>query len=556
MIIGLLLSLSAMAVPPHPSLLNQGKGATNNGTSYFLDHLDELHARGICTPTVHNASKSKFGAAAATGPFKVLALLVKFSDQNSNVAATKFDSLIFDTLGNTVRDYYDEISYGQLDLITVNLPSSVGWSTAPQTYAYYVNNQNGIGSYPQNSQKLVEDLVDQVDGLIDFSQYDNDGDGYVDAIIVVHSGSGAEYSGNSTDIWSHKWSIFPRQKDGVYISDYTIQPEYWTIPGDMTIGVYAHELGHAFGLPDLYDTDYSSNGIGRWGLMAYGAWLGPSLRGASPAHPSAWSRIEMGFETPVNVTSNLSGVSVDPVETGGSIYRLWNSGAAGPEYFLVENRQKVGYDLYLPGHGLLVWHIDESKLDNTQAWYPGQSAASHYLVGLEQADGLFEMEQLLDLGDGADPFPGTGTKNSFNATSSPNSDSYLAGETTVAIATIFEIGLVVTADFNVGLATGIGDNEGKNVAENFHLKQNYPNPFNPETHISFTTKTNAQVSLVIYNIIGQAVATLIDASLTAGEHTIIWDTHSSSSGDVSSGVYLYRLTVDGYTQTKKMLLLR
>ncbi|MDF1546131.1 MAG: M6 family metalloprotease domain-containing protein, partial [bacterium] len=367
-----LLAGAAMAAPPHPSVLEKASLEKSN-LPYYLENLAELRKNGIGKPSVNLLTKGTTEGAAmapsATGTFKALAILVQFSDQASSVQAGYFDSLLFDSVGNTVRDYYDEISYGQLDIVTVNLPTALGWQLAPQTYAFYVNNQNGVGSYPQNSQKLLEDLVDQIDAQVDFSQYDNDGDGYVDVVTMIHSGSGAEYSGLNSDIWSHKWEIFPRLKDGVLVKDYTIQPEYWTTPGDMTIGVYAHELGHAFGLPDLYDTDYSSNGIGRWGLMAFGSWLGPGLDGSSPAHPSAWCRIQMGFATSVNVVTNRSGEVINPVENGGSIYRLWNSGAASNEYFLIENRQKTGYDSYLPGHGLLIWHIDRAKSDNTEEWY-------------------------------------------------------------------------------------------------------------------------------------------------------------------------------------------
>ncbi len=88
---------------------------------------------------------------------------------------------MFDQNIGTLRDYYNKVSYGSLDLVTVNLPSTIGWVTAPITYSYYGNGQNGMGSYPQNTQRMVEDIVNLIDPLIDFSQYDNDGDGYVNA---------------------------------------------------------------------------------------------------------------------------------------------------------------------------------------------------------------------------------------------------------------------------------------------------------------------------------------------------------------------------------------
>ena len=269
---------------------------------------------------------------------------------------------MFDSAGITVWDYYDDASYGQLDIVTVNLPSSVGWVVAPQTYAYYVNDENGLNpaSYPNNARKLVEDLVTLVDPTVDFSRYDNDDNGFVDVLMVIHAGPGAENTGSDSDIWSHQWSITPRlTNDGAYVSTYTMQPEYLSSPGDMTIGVFVHELGHAFGLPDLYDTDYSSNGIGKWGIMAMGSWLGPGYNGGVPSHPCAWSRAQLGFINPTVVSSNTNSVAIEDVKTGGEVYRLWNSGSLGNEYFLVENRQKTGYDAYLPASGLLIWHVDQ-----------------------------------------------------------------------------------------------------------------------------------------------------------------------------------------------------
>ncbi len=130
---------SANAVPPHPQLLER-EAAAKSVQSYFMEHIDELHARGICTADEFlskkdfvNASKLSPGAITT---FRVLAILVKFSDNDSSVSATFFDSLVFGSTANTVRDYFDEISYSQFDLVTVNMPSSIGWQTAPQTYAY------------------------------------------------------------------------------------------------------------------------------------------------------------------------------------------------------------------------------------------------------------------------------------------------------------------------------------------------------------------------------------------------------------------------------------
>ena len=549
----------SVAAPPHPDLL----GRIERGEiaqPHYLSHLDELKARGVDNPGApYRQSMTRClsdgpSALAASGQFRALAVLVDFSDNRSAVEAAFFDSLIYDSLGATVRDYYGEVSYGQLDIVTVHRPSDLGWRLAPRPYAYYVNGQNGVGQYPQNTQKLVEDLTDQLDPLVDFSLYDNNRDGYVDVLLVIHAGSGAEFTGSDDDIWSHEWAITPRLKDGVYISTFTIQPEYWTYPGDMTIGVSCHELGHGLGLPDLYDIDYSSNGIGKWCLMGYGSWLGPDNRGESPAHLCAWSKAKVGFLDPTVVHYNQDQVQLRPVAHYPEVYRLWGSGAVGREYFLIENRQKLGYDAYLPGEGLLIWHIDETRPDNAAEWFPGKDSTRHALVALEQADGFFELEHRQGLGDSQDPYPGSGGATSFDALSHPDSYSYTNGLTGVAIENIGQADTIVTADLIVGLSSSQDPTEL--LPETIALSQNYPNPFNPSTTFNFSTQIAGRATLEVFNSLGQKVATPFDGVVEQGSTTVTWSAVTSSGQPLSSGVYFYRLCLGDAQQVHKMSLVR
>ncbi len=363
-------------------------------------------------------------------PFRTLAILVQFTDKPAQVSATFFDNLMFGTGAATVRGYYREVSYGLLDIVTLNLPSSLGWVMAPQTYSYYVNGQSCLGSYPRNCRRLTEDVVALVNPVVDFSRYDNDRDGYVDTVFIIHSGTGAEASGGSGNIiWSHSWWTYNEPYvDGVWVRSYTTEPEFWYSPGDMTHGVYVHELGHAFGLPDLYDIDYSSAGVGDWSLMSSGSWNG--YLGSSPAHPDAWSRVYLGFNPVTNLTGVNGAITVLNVEQNrtNAIYRL-NSGQPN-EYWLLENRQKIGSDTALPGSGLLIWHVDDNLNDSNRYEcrevnnYLCSGSTRHFRVALEQADGLLDLEYNRDQGDGGDPFPGSSSKTVFNFTSNPNSTSY------------------------------------------------------------------------------------------------------------------------------------
>ncbi len=443
------------AMPPHPDLerdIKLGKISLPD----WIFNPKHLQVKGINQSSFHPKSEAYPTGTGPVGSFKALVLLVNFSDNPSSVNPSFFDTLVFENQPGCVRHYYREVSYDALDIVTVDLPSTTGWHTAPQTYGYYVNGQYGFGSYPQNAQKLVEDLVDLVDLQleVDFSEYDNDSDGYVDALIVVHAGQGAEFTGSPNDIWSHKWAVSwlwsLTLKDGVRIREYTMQPEYWLSAYDMTCGVYCHELGHIFGLPDLYDTDYSSQGIGRWSLMALGSWNG--YLGNSPAHPDAWCMQRLGYATPTTVTANATGVEILAISDSSTIYKLWTNGSPTNEYFLVENRQKTGYDSQLPHHGLLIYHIDDDIADygaNDLEWYPGYTDHGHYKVALEQADGLWQMEKNINTGNSGDPYPGTYNNRTFDSSSTPNSQSYSGTETYVGVINISDSGDTMTCDFFV-----------------------------------------------------------------------------------------------------------
>lgn len=540
-----LLAGQAKPMPPHPDvqkLIESGQVRKPLILEPITPGSERLK---VNTPSIATGIK-------ATGTFKVLCLLVDFSDKASRVSATLFDSLIFANQAGTVRDYFTEVSYGQLDIVAVTLPSSLGWYEAPQSYAYYVDDNYGTDSpYPNNSQKLCEDLVDLADPNVDFSQYDNDGDGYVDVVIIVHAGQGAELTGQSTDIWSHKWSIPPRERDGVSILDYTVMPEYWLSSGDITIGVFCHELGHAFGLPDLYDTDGSSSGVGDWSLMSTGSWNG--YLGDSPAHPDAWCKTQLGWVDPVTVIMNLTNQSIPAVESNPTVYKIPVDGGSANEYFLVENRQQLGYDAHLPGEGLLIWHIDDQATHNQYEWYPGHTNFGHYQVALEQADNLYQLEKNSSLGDAGDPFPGSSSNIGFTPGSAPSSGTYDGSGGYVSIVNISASGPVMTADFVVSL---VAVDEQTQILPQLELGQNYPNPFNPVTNISYSIQLESMVEIYIYNTLGQKVRKLVNRRHSPGDYTVNWDGSDNDGQGLPTGVYLYKLITDESSLARKMLLIK
>jgi M6 family metalloprotease-like protein len=445
-------------MPPHPDLMRKIR-AHDVVLPSAMQNPELLTARGIDAPKrLESVSKMRGapGLSRSYGPqrtpqgvWNALAILVTFSDKPSQTSAQVFDRLLFQNTSGTLRDYYQKVSYGALDIVTVNLPSSTGWKPAPQTYSYYVDANSGLGSYPRNAQKLAEDAVLAANSAVDFSRYDNDGDGVVDALFIIHAGQGAEFTGSHNDIWSHSWALHsPMYVDGATVMGYSMEPEYLTNPGDMTVGVFAHELGHdLFGLPDLYDRDDSSEGLGDWSLMASGSWNGND--GDSPAFPDAWSHIQMGYVTPTIVTGTRRGQSITAATTAPETFLLRPPGFPATEYFLVQNRSLQGYDVGLPGGGLLIFHVDEEvTTQNDLEWYPGHTSNGHYLVAMIQADNLWALEHK-SRGDPGDCYPGITNNVVFDATSSPASMDYNMQSTLASVRSISAPRQSMTADLSI-----------------------------------------------------------------------------------------------------------
>jgi immune inhibitor A len=387
---------------------------------------------------------------APSGTYRALVLLVDFSDNKGQTSPDQYRDLLF-SLGayptGSMRDYYQEVSYRKFDLVgevngTTGKPPD--WFRMPQAYTFYVAGQSGLGSYPNNAQKLAEDAVIAADPYVDYRLYDNNGDGEVDSLFILHAGPSAEASNNpNAYIWSHRWEMEnPPVLDGMRFKGYSMEPEYTRSPGDSTIGVFCHEYGHELGLPDLYDVGYSGGeGIGSWGVMSGGSWNG-SPRGSRPAQLCAWSKMQLGWVTPVVLRSNQISANIPQVETQGSIFILWTDGSVGSQYFLVENRQKVLFDDGLPGAGLLIYHVDEQvrRQDNP----------AHYKVDIEQADGAFDLNNGMNGGDDGDPWPGVSVKRDFYQDSTPNSSDYNGRKTLVAVRNVSNSSSTVTADLFVG----------------------------------------------------------------------------------------------------------
>ena len=365
----------------------------------------------------------------------LLLILVQFTDHQADTLAhptSAYDDLIFSTgviPTESMYEYYQEVSYGVFSLDGL----VTAWVTAPHPYSYYVGDNYGMGGYPNNSQGLLEDCVNFLDPTLDFSLFDNNGDGYAEGIFLVHAGPGAEESGSTNDIWSHAWYYEAMTADGVSTGRYSTEPEEDLVGQLIAIGVYCHEYGHVLGMPDLYDTNGGSEGVGTWCVMGSGSWGALPGNPERPTHMCAELKRRLGWLTPIEVTGNLIDLVIPPVETYPVCYKITNPLNAD-EYFMVENRAHVGFDSLTRGDGgLAIWHVD------LHGW---QSDQTHRYVSLEQADGNFDLERDMgggnsDLrsnrGDAGDLFPGACRNNHFSFSTNPSSLSYdsAAGITTI-----------------------------------------------------------------------------------------------------------------------------
>ena len=413
-----------------------------------LSRINQRKASSLSGKLTRGASQEIHNVVSPTGAANIPVILVNFSDRATRYTVDDFDTLLFGVGNRSMKAYYEEVSYGAFS-VSAGPAGVQGWHALTKGHDYYGSNDaSGDDQWPGD---LVYESVALTDGTVDFSVYDKDGDCYVDVVNIVHQGSGEEAGGPSTDIWSHRWSISGAQYHGrsnygayttndacpaggfIKIDDYVIQPE--TYRGQLhTVGVFVHEYGHALGLPDLYDTDYSSNGVARWGVMAGGSWASTGgLQGETPVHFSAWSKYELGWVVPTLVTSTLVSEQIDQSATTSDVYKF----LSGTEYFLVENRQQAGFDAGLVGSGLAIWHVDTAKTNNKDECYPPSDCSySHYKVALVQADNLWELEKNLNKGDGGDLYPGSSANHEFSSTSSPNSDLYNGNVSSVNITDI------------------------------------------------------------------------------------------------------------------------
>lgn len=328
------------------------------------------------------------------GDLHQLVVMVAYADKDfkeDETATLELWNNIFNTEGyaegsfqGSIRDYFCAQSYNQFcpvfDLVYVKVSGNA------KKYA-------SDASSDDNSQYLVQDIMEQLETRnINWSLYDWNGDGFINQLLIVYAGKGQNAGGGSDTVWPHQGWMSEHWKDhqqGVYCDPIPVtygenqylvdcyccvQEEVSTSNVKTSFGTICHEYTHCFGFPDFYsNTSY----VGTWELMDYGNYNG---NGYCPVGYSAHERWLMGWLTPTELSTATTVTNMPTLSDEPQAYLIRNDGHLD-EYYIVENRQKKGWDAELPGSGVIIFHVDyDSDLWVSTSTYPNTSQKKHYII--------------------------------------------------------------------------------------------------------------------------------------------------------------------------------
>ena len=448
----------SIAAPPNPYLYftqDSGSGEfvpkTPESRADFLEALE-----GCCFVREQGVLQSD-------GIEYVLALKIDFADMPGRREGAAFDQYLFGTEGISLKTYYRENSYGQMDVqagpIGGVFPRGNTWIRAKKPMTYYGEGGRILERY----RELVREACEAADAIVDFSQYDRDADGVVDHIFLIHSGNDQASSGIMEDIASLLIPAVNAVHDGVRVNTAAVvaeEPDF----EHPHLGIYFHEFFHDFGAPDVYGFDFTDARDHKWGLMSqFGPYQGPAElgigNGLQPSHIMGYLKWDfdarpengrLGWIQPVQITRNQQ-IDVPSFELGPKDNILFkidiHSSATpvrgeAPEFFLIENRNKTSgaiFDTHLPESGILIWHIDETNpyplgtFDaSQQIWLEDPADPEH--LGIYQQDDV-ELIDVQTITDGA-AYSADDKQTAFTPGTVPNSNANDGTVTGISITNI------------------------------------------------------------------------------------------------------------------------
>lgn len=383
------------------------------------------------------ASSNSIQVAPVTGDVLGLTILVDFSDEVATIDRAEVDRYLnqpgYSEFGNngSVNDYFSEVSIGQLNY--TNRVTS--YYRATHTKSHYNELNRGIRARELLTEALIH--LRDVEGL-DFSQFDANGDGVIDAINIFYAGTRA--SNTSSGLWPHSWNLTPVfTANGVTSGQYQITD----MTSSLSLRTFCHENGHmVMGWPDLYDDDYTSNGIGHFGLMGYGG------NSKNPVYPNPYLRHLTGWITPIEVTNQTNELVTLRANNSDDIYYYENPNFSSERYYW-EVKNQIGRSTNQRGEGLVVWHIDASQ--NTNNNEEG-TYGRHYKVAVVQADNDRALENNTSYG-GPDDFYFAGNNNEFSMTAEPKAHWWNGNPSALVISEISELS-EETSEMTMSISNG------------------------------------------------------------------------------------------------------
>ncbi len=387
--------------------------------------------RNVSLKASSNPQKEKLNNFPTIGEVHSLVILVQFADTKFSTVGSDahqfFNNMLNEpgfTYSNgangSARDFYLNSSNGrfqpQFDVI--------GPVTLPEKYSYYGANKGSSVDNPVRLEEFVREACTLAAPSVDFSQYDHNQDGFIDNIYFFYAGKGEADSGDGNALWPHSayYSDIATQAgaaqtslklDGVEVGNYTCSNEIngtLITPQPAGIGTFVHEFGHVLGLADHYDVNYGITTFapGSFDTMAQASY---NNNGNTPAAFSAYERACLGWLDLTVLKNGVDTLNVLPdLNDSNKAYVVPVGGTNDQEYFIMENRQQKGWDAFVPGHGMLLWHIDY----DAKAWEKNELniTGTHQRLDIVEAD-----NKLTDNTRAGDPFPGTSNVTQCNLTS-------------------------------------------------------------------------------------------------------------------------------------------
>lgn len=396
----------------------------NQRTKAEIDFLASINKRLTFSDSQITSRKAPFQKIETNYPTvgdnNLLIVLVSFADRAFTYTREDFDSLTsqpgYNRNGATgsVKDYYYDVSFGSLNLN----PTVVGPYTLSQPMAYYGANASYFSDV--NPKEMISEGCALADNDVDFSQFDMNNDGIIDAVHVIFAGAGEASTGEGDAIWPHRWSIYAYDSlditfDGVTLRDYSCSAEKMGSGMD-GIGTICHEFGHVLGLPDLYDTDYEGSGgqataVNTWSIMASGSYNNYSN---TPASFTAYEKYRLNW-LELDTLSLAGEYVLPPLMDSNKAYIITTP--YENEFFIFENRQQSSWDTYIPNSGGLIFHVKQ------EGDYNINCDPNYQKYDIEEADRNDDESTL-----STDVFPSAQYNNFFTDYSLPNSILW-SGET-------------------------------------------------------------------------------------------------------------------------------